>query len=170
LKFILVSYALISSIYVHSSVLDQLSLFFNNDLYFTQTSLNTISNTFDKTEGKYSKKNNNSIVINITSPFKENYYIDNTKIEIHDLDFDQVRKIPLNEIEDNFFINLLRNKSFETYYIKNLKDNSFKLFANDKEYNFEFLEDGGLQVIFKDNMNVKNIVKFSIKLWVLIFF
>ena len=118
MKFILVSYVLISSIYAHSSVLDQLSLFFNNDLYFTQSSLNTISNTLDKTEGKYSKKNDNSIVINITSPFKENYYIDNTKIKIHDLDFDQVRKIPLNEIEDNFFINLLSNKSFEKYNIK----------------------------------------------------
>ena len=164
MKFILVSYALISSIYVHSSVLDQLSMFFNNDLYFTQSSLNTITNTFDKTEGKYSKKNNNSVVINITSPFKENYYIDKTKIEIHDLDFDQVRKIPLNEIEDNLFINLLSNKSFEKYDIKTFKDNSFKLFANDKEYNFEFLEDGGLEVIYKDNMDVKNIVKFSIKL------
>ena len=145
-------------------------MFFNNDLYFTQSSFNSISNTFDKTEGKYSKKNNNSVVINITSPFKENYYIDKTKIEIHDLDFDQVRKIPLNEIEDNLFINLLSNKSFEKYDIKTLKDNSFKLLANDKEYNFEFLADGGLQVIYKDNMDVKNIVKFSIKLWVLIFF
>ena len=164
MKFILVSYALISSIYVHSSVIDQLSMFFNNDLYFTQSSFNSISNTFDKTEGKYSKKNNNSFVINITSPFKENYYIDKTKIEIHDLDFDQVRKIPLNEIEDNLFINLLSNKSFEKYDIKTLKDNSFKLLANDKEYNFEFLADGGLQVIYKDNMDVKNIVKFSIKL------
>ena len=164
MKFILVSYALISSIYVHSSVIDQLSMFFNNDLYFTQSSFNSISNTFDKTEGKYSKKNNNSIVINITSPFKENYFIDNTKIEIHDLDFDQVRKIPLNEIEENFFINLLRNKSLDKYDVKTLKDNSFKLFANDKEYNFEFLADGGLQVIYKDNMDVKNIVKFSIKL------
>lgn len=139
-------------------------MFFNNDLYFTQSSFNSISNTFDKTEGKYSKKNNNSVVINITSPFKENYYIDKTKIEIHDLDFDQVRKIPLNEIEDNLFINLLSNKSFEKYDIKTLKDNSFKLLANDKEYNFEFLADGGLQVIYKDNMDVKNIVKFSIKL------
>ena len=139
-------------------------MFFNNDLYFTQSSFNSISNTFDKTEGKYSKKNNNSVVINITSPFKENYYIDKTKIEIHDLDFDQVRKIPLNEIEDNLFINLLSNKSFEKYDVKTLKDNSFKLFANDKEYNFEFLEDGGLKVIYKDNMDVKNIVKFSIKL------
>ena len=92
-------------------------MFFNNDLYFTQSSFNSISNTFDKTEGKYSKKNNNSVVINITSPFKENYYIDKTKIEIHDLDFDQVRKIPLNEIEDNLFINLLSNKSFEKYDI-----------------------------------------------------
>ena len=103
-----------SSIYAQTSVIDQLSLFFNNDLQFIQSSLNTITNTFDRTEGEYSKKNN-LIIINVTSPYKENYYINDKNIEIHDLDFDQIRTIPLSEIEDTFLINFLRKQSLQTY-------------------------------------------------------
>ncbi|MFL2701067.1 MAG: LolA family protein [Gammaproteobacteria bacterium] len=163
MKRILVLFALMSSIPAQTSVLDQLSLFFNNDLQFVQSSLNTITNTFDRTEGEYSKKNN-LIIINVTSPYKENYYINDKNIEIHDLDFDQIRTIPLSEIEDTFLINFLRNQSLQTYDIKNIKEDSFKLLKNDKEYNFEFLDKDELQVKFTDNMNVKNIVKFYIKL------
>ena len=163
MKRILVLFALMSSIPAQTSVLDQLSLFFNNDLQFIQSSLNTITNTFDRTEGEYSKKNN-LIIINVTSPYKENYYINDKNIEIHDLDFDQIRTIPLSEIEDTFLINFLRNQSLLTYDIKNIKDDSFKLLKNEKEYNFEFLDKDELQVKFTDNMNVKNIVKFYIKL------
>ena len=151
-----------SSIYAQTSVIDQLSLFFNNDLKFIQSSLNTITNTFDRTEGEYSKKND-LIIINVTSPYKENYYINDKNIEIHDLDFDQKRTIPLSEIEATFLINFLRNQSLLTYDIKNIKEDSFKLLKNKKEYNFEFLDKDELQVKFTDNMNVKNIVKFYIK-------
>ena len=156
-------FALISPIYAQTSILDQLSLFFNNDLKFIQSSLNTITNTFDRTEGEYSKKNN-LIIINITSPYKENYYINDKNIEIHDLDFDQIRTIPLSEIEDMLLINFLRNQSLETYDIKNINKDSFKLLKNDKEYDFEFIDKDELQVKFTDNMNLKNIVKFYIKL------
>ena len=158
-----------SSIYAQTSVIDQLSLFFNNDLKFIQSSLNTITNTFDRTEGEYSRKNN-LIIISVISPYKENYYINDKNIEIHDLDFDQIRTIPLGEIEDTFLINFLRNQSLQTYDIENIKEDSFKLLKNDKEYNFEFLDKDELQVKFTDNMNVKNIVKFYIKLWLPILF
>ena len=151
-----------SSIYAQTSVIDQLSLFFNNDLQFIQSSLNTITNTFDRTEGEYSRKND-LIIVNVTSPYKENYYINDKNIEIHDLDFDQIRTIPLSEIEDTFLINFLRKQSLQTYDIENIKEDSFKLLKNDKEYNFEFLDKDELQVKFTDNMNVKNIVKFYIK-------
>ena len=158
-----------SSIPAQTSALEQLSLFFNNDLKFIQNSLNTITNTFDRTEGEYSKKNN-LIIINITSPYKENYYINDKNIEIHDLDFDQIRTIPLSEIEDMLLINFLRNQSLETYDIKNINEDSFKLLKNDKEYDFEFIDKDELQVKFTDNMNLKNIVKFYIKLWLPILF
>ena len=163
MKRILVLFALMSSIPAQTSALEQLSLFFNNDLKFIQSSLNTITNTFDRTEGEYSKKNN-LIIINITSPYKENYYINDKNIEIHDLDFDQIRTIPLSEIEDMLLINFLRNQSLETYDIKNINEDSFKLLKNDKEYDFEFIDKDELQVKFTDNMNLKNIVKFYIKL------
>ena len=158
-----------SSIPAQTSALEQLSLFFNNDLKFIQNSLNTITNTFDRTEGEYSKKNN-LIIINITSPYKENYYINDKNIEIHDLDFDQIRTIPLSEIEDMLLINFLRNQSLETYDIKNINEDSFKLLKNDKEYDFEFIDKDELHVKFTDNMNLKNIVKFYIKLWLPILF
>ena len=163
MKRILVLFALMSSIPAQTSAIEQLSLFFNNDLKFIQSSLNTITNTFDRTEGEYSKKNN-LIIINITSPYKENYYINDKNIEIHDLDFDQIRTIPLSEIEDMLLINFLRNQSLETYDIKNINEDSFKLLKNDKEYDFEFIDKDELQVKFTDNMNLKNIVKFYIKL------
>ena len=45
--------------------------------------------------------------------FEESFKQIDKNIEIHDLDFDQIRTIPLSDIEDTFLINFLMNQSLQ---------------------------------------------------------
>ena len=78
---------------IESSTSEQLNDFFDSDLTFTQTSLNKNKNLIEESEGIFKRLEDNTIVLEISTPFRENYFIDKNKIEIHDLDFDQVRII-----------------------------------------------------------------------------
>ena len=108
-----------SSIYAQTSVIDQLSLFFNNDLQFIQSSLNTITNTIDRTEGEYSRKNN-LIIINVTSPYKENYYINDKKIGVKET----------NLISEKIYIDSKLDKGRNKISIIAIDRNDFKTAKN----------------------------------------
>ena len=88
---------------IESSTSAQLNDFFDSDLTFTQTSLNKNKNLMEESEGIFKRLEDNSILIEISTPFRENYFIDENKIEIHDLDFDQDRIIRREEIKENIF-------------------------------------------------------------------
>ena len=75
-----------------SDTSEQLNTFFNNELFFIQTSINKLNNTSDESKGTYIKNDDKSIVIEINSPFREKYFINNNEIKIHDLDFNQIKK------------------------------------------------------------------------------
>ena len=80
---------------------------FKNNLEFVQTSFNTINNSFDKSYGNFSRDLNNNIKIEINSPFKEIYFINEDGIEIHDLEFNQKRFIKNQDIPNNILKFLL---------------------------------------------------------------
>ena len=86
---------------ISSNSAESLNIFFKNDLSFIQTSLNTISNNFDTSSGNIYRDKDNSIKIEVYEPFKETYSIDNQGIKIHDLEFDQVRIIDKEDINNN---------------------------------------------------------------------
>ena len=46
---------------ISSASLQDLNIFFKNELSFTQTSLNKINNNFDTSSGKITRDNNNSL-------------------------------------------------------------------------------------------------------------
>ena len=89
---------------IESATSAQLNDFFDSDLTFTQTSLNKNKNLMEESEGIFRRLEDNSILIEISTPFRENYFIDENKIEIHDLDFDQVRIIRREDIKENIFL------------------------------------------------------------------
>ena len=159
LKFIsLLCLFLASSIY--ASISNELDIFFSEDLKFIQTSLNENKNSIDESEGIFKRVSNNNIILEIVSPFKERYFLTEEYIEIHDLEFDQIKNIPKEEFKNNLFINYLIN-GFDDKTLQSMGENSFVIIDNEENsYQFKYINKNTLQVRFKDNMDVTNIIKF----------
>jgi len=104
---------------------------------------------------------NNNIKIEINSPFKEIYFINEDGIEIHDLEFNQKRFIKNQDIPNNilkFIKNGFRNESLD---FEQIDDSKFKITESEKNYYFEFISNNTLQIKYKDNMNLDNLINFS---------
>ena len=144
---------------IESSYSIELNNFFSGELKFIQTSLNKGKNSFVESEGVFKRLDDNSILIEVSSPFREVYFIKDEYIEIHDLEFDQITKIPKKEYEKNIFLNYLID-GFEDLNISNNNSNSFLISDKKTSYYFEYLNNNMLQVRFKDNMDVTNLIKF----------
>ena len=159
LKFIsLLCLFLANSIY--ASISNELDIFFSEDLKFIQTSLNENKNSIDESEGIFKRVSKNNIILEIVSPFKERYFLTEEYIEIHDLEFDQIKNIPKEEFKNNLFINYLIN-GFDDKSLQSMDENSFVIIDDGKNsYQFKYINKNTLQVRFKDNMDVTNIIKF----------
>ena len=144
---------------ISSASLEDLNIFFKNELSFTQTSLNKINNNFDTSSGKITRKNDNSLQIEVDEPFKERYSINNDGIKVHDLEFNQVRIIKKEEINNNI-LEFIYSGFSEDLDIENLNDKSFKVTVDNNFYYIEFINKQTLQIKYKDNMNVENLVRF----------
>ena len=145
---------------IESSTSEKLNDFFESDLKFTQTSLNKNKNLIEESEGIFKRLEDNSIVIEISTPFRENYFIDENKIEIHDLDFDQVRIIRREDIKENIFLGYLVDGFDDSYISSELNDYEFKLKINEQNIDLKFISKNHLQVKFKDNMDINNLINF----------
>ena len=145
---------------IHASISNELDIFFSEDLKFIQTSLNESKNSIDESEGIFKRVSNNNIILEIVSPFKERYFLTEEYIEIHDLEFDQIKNIPKEEFKNNLFINYLIN-GFDDKSLQSTDENSFVIIDDGKNsYQFKYINKNTLQVRFKDNMDVTNIIKF----------
>lgn len=144
---------------ISSASLEDLNIFFKNELSFTQTSLNKINNNFDTSSGKITWKNDNSLQIEVDEPFKERYSINNDGIKVHDLEFDQVRIIKKEEINNNI-LEFIYSGFSRDLDIENLNDKTFKVTVDNNFYYIEFINKQTLQIKYKDNMNVENLVRF----------
>ena len=145
---------------IESSTSEQLNDFFDSDLKFTQTSLNKNKNLIEESEGIFKRLEDNTIVIEISKTFRENYFIDKNKIEIHDLDFDQVRIIRREDIKENIFLGYLMDGFDDSYISSELNDYEFKLKINEQNIDLKFINKNHLQVKFKDNMDINNLINF----------
>ena len=145
---------------IYASISNELDIFFSEDLKFIQTSLNENKNSIDESEGIFKRVTNNNIILEIVSPFKERYFLTEEYIEIHDLEFDQIKNIPKEEFKNNLFINYLIN-GFDDKTLQSMDENSFVIIDNEENsYQFKYINKNTLQVRFKDNMDVTNIIKF----------
>ena len=144
---------------ISSASLEDLNIFFTNELTFKQTSLNKINNNFDTSSGKITRDNNNSLQIEVDEPFKERYLIDNNGIKIYDLEFDQVRIIKKDEINNNI-LEFIYSGFSEDLDIETVNDKSFKIFEDNNSYYVEFINEDTLHIKYKDNMDVENLVRF----------
>ncbi len=161
MKFIYIKFLLFFNLLVSANTVESLNEFFKNNLEFVQTSLNTINNSFDKSYGNFSRDLNNNIKIEINSPFKEIYFINENGIEIHDLEFNQKRFIKNQDISNNILKFIKNGFNDESLYIEQLDDNKFEITEFEKNYYFEFISNDTLQIKYKDNMNLDNLINFS---------
>lgn len=145
--------------YTYATISDELNNFFNGDLKFIQTSLNENKNSIDESEGIFKRVINNDINIEVVSPFKEKYILTKEYVEIYDLEFDQVKTIPKEEYINNLFVNYLIN-GFDEKNIERIDQNSFVINDENNSYQFKYINKNTLQVRFKDNMDVTNIIRF----------
>ena len=144
---------------ISSASLEDLNIFFTNELTFKQTSLNKINNNFDTSSGKIIRDSNNSLQIEVDEPFKESYLIDNNGVKIYDLEFDQVRIIKKDEINNNI-LEFIYSGFSEDIDIETVSDKSFKIIEDNNSYYVEFINEDTLQIKYKDNMGVENLVRF----------
>ena len=140
---------------------ESLNTFFNNELSFIQTSLNKINDSFDESSGVLTRNEDNTVKIEITEPFKEIYFINNDGIEIHDLEFNQIKIINKTDLVNNSMYNFINDGfSKEGLNIKEIDDSSFSIEDNNNFFYFDFIDEKVLHIKYKDNMNIDNLIRF----------
>jgi len=160
LKYFYINILFIYSSLAVTSPVNEMQYFFKNELSFIQSSFNKLDKDYDISEGTFIRNVDNSVRVDIQSPFKEIYFLSKEGLEIHDLEFDQTKNIPIDEI-DNFLVSFLIDGDVNDLEINDLTTNSFTITEDDTNFYFEFLNKNTLQVKFKDNMEVNNLIKFT---------
>ena len=161
MKFFYINFLLFFNLLISANSIESLNIFFKNNLEFVQTSFNTINNSFDKSYGNFSRDSNNNIKIEINSPFKEIYFINENGIEIHDLEFNQKRFIKNQDISSNILKFIKNGFNDESLNLEQVDSTKFKITEFEKNYYFEFLSNDTLQIKYKDNMDLDNLINFS---------
>jgi outer membrane lipoprotein-sorting protein len=143
------------------SSIDKFNNLINKDLSFVQKSLDAISNQYIESTGTLIHQDA-LIIVNIETPYKEKYTINNTFIDVYDYDFEQSRVIQLDDIDTNM-IHYLKNGITESQNIKVLSTNAIEINENNNKTYIEVLDEKRFLIKFKDNMNVTNLINFVVK-------
>jgi len=165
LKIRILSLLIIFNVNIHAlSVTDQLNNFFQSELNFVQKSLNKKNNNIEESTGVLKRNIDNTIQIEIFKPYGESYLINEHEIKIHDLEFNQTRNILLKELENNFFIDFIINGIPNNYeHITVVEDGKYILTKDSFEIAIDFLNKDTLQLKYKDNLGIDNLIRFSRK-------
>ena len=165
MKIRILSLLIIFNVNIHAlSVTDQLNNFFQSELNFVQKSLNKKNNNIEESTGVLKRNIDNTIQIEIFKPYGESYLINEHEIKIHDLEFNQTRNILLKELENNFFIDFIINGIPNNYeHITVVEDGKYILTKDSFEIAIDFLNKDTLQLKYKDNLGIDNLIRFSRK-------
>ena len=165
MKIRILSLFIIFNVNIHAlSVTDQLNNFFQSELNFVQKSLNKKNNNIEESTGVLKRNIDNTIQIEIFKPYGESYLINEHEIKIHDLEFNQTRNILLKELENNFFIDFIINGIPNNYeHITVVEDGKYILTKDSFEIAIDFLNKDTLQLKYKDNLGIDNLIRFSRK-------
>ena len=143
------------------NVADQLNNFFQSSSVFVHKSLNKKNNNIEETNGLFERYNGH-ISIDVFSPYRETYYIYDDEIEIVDFEFSQRRYIPIEDLENNFFLNLILNGVTDDYdHINVIEDGKYILIKDNLEIAIDFINKNTLQLKYKDNLGIDNLIRFS---------
>ena len=129
---LLFSLTLISLNSFASSSVEIFNGLINKNLSFTQKSLNSETNKLTESKGNIIR-DKSLIIININTPYRERYTLNNSHIEIYDFDFDQTKIVPYKDINNKTFIDIItKGINFDIASIQDISINSFKIVDNSK--------------------------------------
>ena len=129
------------------------------DYSFVERSLNQSDLKIESSQGKIIF-DQSGISVFVMSPFKENYRIEGSTMEIYDVYLDQMQVVDIRTSE-NFFLNILMNGIMENSdeYQVSINTNSIDIIASDENntVNFFFDENSLLRLIkYKDSIGVEH--------------
>ena len=129
------------------------------DYSFVERSLNQSDLKIESSQGKIIFDQSGISVV-VISPFKENYRIEGTTMEIYDVYLDQKQVVDIRTSE-NFFLHILMNDIVENSdkYKVSINTNSIDIIASDENntVNFFFDENSLLRLIkYKDSIGVEH--------------
>ena len=143
------------------NVADQLNNFFQSGSVFVHKSLNKKNNNIEESNGFFERYNGH-LSIDVFSPYRETYYIYDDEIEIVDFEFSQRRYIPIEDLENNSFLNLILNGVTDDYdHINVIEDGKYILIKDNLEIAIDFINKNTLQLKYKDNLGIDNLIRFS---------
>ena len=151
---------LISSMSISSNeLIDTFNKLILKDLDFNQKTMNLKTSKIDNSFGNI-KRTNKVITINVESPFKERYKINEDYIEIYDYDFDETKTLLLEDIDI---------KTIE-FLSKGINDKDVILFDNKSlivksiqdDIYFELINAESFIIKFKDNLGLENLINFQV--------
>ena len=132
---------------------------------FVERSLNESEMQIGNSAGKILFKND-EVIIQVLTPFEENYRINKETIEIHDVFLDQKQTIEIDQI-NNFFLDLLIegvDEDSEDYSVRIIQDSTIKIYENDSSSVISFLfTDNQLKLIrYTDSLGVEHGVELTL--------
>lgn len=132
---------------------------------FIERSLNESEMQIGNSTGKILFKND-EVIIQVLTPFEENYRINKETIEIHDVFLDQKQTIEIDQI-NNFFLDLLIegvDEDSEDYSVRIIQDSTIKIYENDSSsvINFIFTDNQLKLIRYTDSLGVEHGVELTL--------
>jgi len=132
---------------------------------FIERSLNESEMQIGNSAGKILFKND-EVIIQVLTPFEENYRINKETIEIHDVFLDQKQTIEIDQI-NNFFLDLLIegvDEDSEDYSVRIIQDSTIKIYENDSSsvINFIFTDNQLKLIRYTDSLGVEHGVELTL--------
>jgi hypothetical protein len=132
---------------------------------FIERSLNESEMQIGNSAGKILFKND-EVIIQVLTPFEENYRINKETIEIHDVFLDQKQTIEIDQI-NNFFLDLLIDgvdEGSEDYSVRIIQDSTIKIYENDSSsvINFLFIDNQLKLIRYTDSLGVEHGVELTL--------
>jgi outer membrane lipoprotein-sorting protein len=143
-----------------ANIEDLLNEALSHNYSFIERSLNQLDLKIEESAGEILFNGNKGFVVNISSPFKERYEVNQDKVTIFDLDLDQSRAINLEDINSIFIKVLLSGLSSQSneYQIKLNDSNNFSIIPADDSPEIKFIFNKNFLTLIRytDNLGIEH--------------
>ena len=157
IKFLLI---VVISNTIESSWLDEVNdLLLYQDLNFIQTSINETATDSVVSTGNI-RRISEVLIVNILTPYNEQYIINDTTVRIINKDFDQESEYEISKLPNNDLISIMRN-GFSEDQIKKIDEDSYKIIGPSQLIMLKPISNHTFEIMYLDNLNILNTIKFT---------